>query len=466
MHRKQSGVSGLMVTFVLLLIVIALLVARLLTRLGDSAKDRNDTIASLERVQTALDQFAAAAGANARLPCPADPSLDTGVESVRSASDCNFPTGTLPWMTIGLRRDDAYDAWGRKISYRVYLGNKGSLVRQKGPSMVDCYDDGTNGPGKGTDANGLCKTDHTTSKADYLATGGLSLTEMSNPTRNDVAYVVMSHGPTGSGGYTVSGDQLDTHAGKDEKDNMKDTGPFHIDPWSDPDTAVNNNNHFDDLVAYRTIADLATKAGLAPRPWPAPIVGNATFTNAGALATQLAGGPTSFDFGAITATGLTFGIVPAALAVDTTGTGAGLGMGGGADSQISSSAFESVRFSLDDTSASATMFGITLNNFGTYIATISGISYTYTERVRFTFSNNGSTVATITSTACTTDQPLVTYSLRPNTTFDAVRVTPLGAVRSPSGSSGDTSFAVAGVAFCGTGGTCQSGVSGGSPCAP
>src|SRR3954470_18073191 len=168
MRTRQHGAGGLLIAVVLVLLAVMLLAARILARRDDASEDRKQTQASLARAGDALDQYVAAGGAAARLPCPADPTTDTGLEAVASIKTCSFPGGTLPWRTIGLRRDDAYDAWGRKLSYRVYSdnGSKGSLVQPGGPSLVNCYPDST--VGGGTDANGLCNADHTTSTYDVL----------------------------------------------------------------------------------------------------------------------------------------------------------------------------------------------------------------------------------------------------------------------------------------------------------
>ena len=53
------------------------------------------------------------------------------------ATLCTFRNGTVPWVTLGLSADDAVDAWGRKISYRVYDGPTG-MTQALGASMSDC----------------------------------------------------------------------------------------------------------------------------------------------------------------------------------------------------------------------------------------------------------------------------------------------------------------------------------------
>src|SRR4051812_47300146 len=172
MRSRQQGAGGVLIVVVLVLVAVMLLAARILARRDDASEDRKQTQASLARAADALDQYVAAGGAAARLPCPSDPTADTGLEAVASIKTCSFPGGTLPWRTIGMRRDDAYDAWGRKLSYRVFAdnGNKGSLVQPGGPSLLNCYPDA--GPGGGTDSNGLCAATHTTSSFDVLKKKG------------------------------------------------------------------------------------------------------------------------------------------------------------------------------------------------------------------------------------------------------------------------------------------------------
>jgi hypothetical protein len=166
-----------------------------------------------------------------------------------------------------MKREDALDSWGRRLSYRVYTCNKGSLTQPGGVSMVDC-DSNRAGASSGLNANKLCKTTRDTSSDDFLSAGkGLTLTDMGT-TYNDVAYVIMSHGPTGSGGYTVSGaGPLGSPKGNESK-NTNATGPFFIQANSDPDKAADTPPHYDDILVYRRLQDLIVRIGLGPRDWP------------------------------------------------------------------------------------------------------------------------------------------------------------------------------------------------------
>jgi len=458
-----------MVAFVLVLFVLVLLAARVLSRLGDAADDKNNTIASLGRAQTALDQYVAAGGANARLPCPADPSLDTGVEVAASSKTCSFTAGTLPWATIGLRRDDAYDAWGRKLSYRVYTdnGNKGSLVQPGGPSLVNCYPD--TAAGGGTDTNGLCNARHTTSTFDVLKKkGGLDLTDFGTDhkaSNNDpTAYVVISHGPTGLGGYSASGVQIvtESHLGPsgDEKDNTKDTGPFHVEAWSDPDTAASSSSHFDDLLVYRTVADLAQKAGLQARGW-----GLASLTFDASTIALGGGSTTTGDTGTSTLTYTTAtgtitlqgfqGTTPTDISYDTTGGNTGIGVYGSGASTLMSSAApgDSMYIKLGST---ARQFAITLNDFVDYNVPGFGL---FPEQARFTFykGNNPTPLLQVVKSACSTSATtLSTFSVAVPSDFDRVDVRP-----EPGSFFGfpfDSTFSISAISACRNGVSCTTAI--------
>lgn len=261
-RRRQQGAAGVLIIAVLVLMMAGYLAAEVLGRISTGRGEVGDTTRRLAYVAELLEQYAASAR---RLPCPADPTLATGAEVPASATTCSFPEGTVPWSTLGLRSDDSFDAWGRKISYRVYDG-AGSLTQANGISMVECALNG----GSGTTGSGLCRPAdpdpaQRTTQAAFLAGKGLGLTDFGSA-YSDVAYVLVSHGPTGAGGYTVSGARLGLPVG-DERDNTKATGPFRNKAFSDPDVEASSASHFDDLMAYRRLPDLVRRLNLGARNW-------------------------------------------------------------------------------------------------------------------------------------------------------------------------------------------------------
>src|SRR6185503_11825319 len=143
-------------------------------------------------------------------PCPAKGSVDTGDEDATGPSfTCNSPTGTLPWRAIGLAHDGQFDAWGWKISYRVYTGAGGSLTQPNGASMALCTTDHS-AASAGVGAGGICQVaagEVHTWDTDYLLGKGLTVNDFGAAPRTDAAYVLISHGVSGLGAYTSAGQQ-------------------------------------------------------------------------------------------------------------------------------------------------------------------------------------------------------------------------------------------------------------------
>ena len=228
------------------------------------------------RAQAALIGFVAETG---RLPCPANPALDAGDE-VRASPVCTFPQGTIPWKSLGLRREDGYDPWGWRISYRVYTGAAGSLVQDAHPdtdscavdagaSMVCCDPTQTQAASTadGTGDGGFCKKNKKTDPNNFLAGKGFSVNDFGT-VKTGVAYVLISHGPSGGGGYTAASTQVALPMNANELANMSATGTFVAATASASTVSADDPAHFDDIIAYVTVSDLISKAGRGARTWP------------------------------------------------------------------------------------------------------------------------------------------------------------------------------------------------------
>jgi hypothetical protein len=298
--RAQRGAAGAMILVIFAIVATVLAAASFLRKISDTSADRDASTALLEGAALALDAYVAG---SARLPCPADPEDDGGLELL-AGSKCKYPNGTLPWKTIGLSREKALDGWGRKISYRVFgsEGVVGGLIQTNGASMANC--DTNEAFPSGVSANKLCKPDppdndpasRSTTPEQFLIGKGLKLKYfgLSLDPDNDAlgkkpsehtAYVLISHGPTGLGGYSASGVPLGPPGSTEERANMADTkstasAQFVAMPFSSPEIAASDSKHFDDLVVYRTISDLAKRANLAARPWPDDVVAASTLNSA------------------------------------------------------------------------------------------------------------------------------------------------------------------------------------------
>ena len=454
--HAQRGAVGALVIAVMVIILLGVVATYVLSRIATGS---DEAVTTQRRLATAAEALDAFAGASSRLPCPANPTLDDGLEVRNPPAACQYPEGTLPWRTIGLKREDAYDAWGRKISYRVYTGNRGSLVQDEGASMVYC--DTTPAAGTGTEAGtGLCRgrpsvggaaIDRNTSPTEFLDNKGFTLNDQGTAHASSVAYVLVSHGATGLGGYTVSGARLDLPLG-DERNNTRDSGPFTIKAFSDVDTAATSGQHFDDLLAYRTVSDLVRRANLAARDWtpeaagvPPPTVFNEENVRlAGGSSANIAGGgvgASSLTFAGATVTGIGSSSTPTELGFGDGGGGSGqggLGVGTGSDFMIQSSANELLRIEFTEP---FTKFAVTLNDFGVYGAG-------YFEIVELRFYSGGTQVGGSLFGFCNTASALSSFTFDVGADYDRVDIVPVDSFNIFDGSRGITAFLVSEIKAC------------------
>jgi len=459
MRRGERGAGGLFVVIVIMLAMVAMLAVGVLFRVKTNVDDATQTTASLKSAAAALEQFA---GSSGRLPCPADPSKDDGLASpVGAARDCDFTQGTLPWATIGMRRDDAYDAWGWKISYRVFSNTNGSLTQANGASMVNCDTVQALNP-QPVDGNKLCPVAHDTLDTDFLVGKGLTVTDFGATVSNasatgGAAYVLVSHGPTGLGAWTSAGVQKDNPHSNEEKNNMKDTGPFTLMAASGPEVPADDNSHFDDILFYRTVLDLAKSANLVARDWPDDVMSDIAFNQANVQA-ALGGanpagnggdtGQASLNFtpaGQQTVTVAGFNSGGAADLGYTGGGNPGLGVAGGGSNDLTSTGGEGIRvdFSQSTGGQFPGKFAVTLDNFG--------INFAWIEKAEFRFyDKDGNLVGVpVVKQGCHTDGSgtLASFSLAPTGAFKRVEIRPQD-TNPVFGFSIPSSFIVSEVAAC------------------
>ena len=456
-RRSQLGAVGALVIAIMVIILLGIMATYVLSRIATGS---DEVVVTQKRLATAAEALDAFAGSSSRLPCPANPALDDGLEARNPPAACQFPEGTLPWRTIGLKREDAYDTWGRKLSYRVYTGNRGSLVQEEGASMVYCD---TTPAGTGTEAvTGLCKgrpsvggvaADRNTAPEDFLDNKGMSLTDHATAYNSSVAYVLISHGATGFGGYTISGARLDLPLG-DERNNIRENGPFTIKAFSDVDVAATSGQHFDDILAFRTVSELVRRANLVARDWPdgAPPVAAAALGITFNQATVSTGAGTSVSPGAGVGTGsLTLpgaqvsgrdsGSTPSEISYGENAGYGGIGVAGGGDVRVQSSANELVRVVFDE---SFSKFAVTLNDFGFYFDPDNF----YVELVEFRFFLSDVQVgSSLFGISCGFDGLLASFSMDVGAQFNRVDIVPLPAFNF-FGDPGITAFYVSDLKVC------------------
>jgi type II secretory pathway pseudopilin PulG len=465
-RSSQRGVAAALIVIVILLAAAALIASLVLRRTDDQSAQRQRTEQTLANVAAALDGFASG---NLRLPCPADPTLDDGIE-LRTAATCDTPAGTVPWKTIGLSREAAIDSWGRKIAYRVFSGATG-LTQDRGATMANC--DTKEIFPTGVTGNGLCKPDppdnntasRSTTPAEFLAGKGLKLTyfgrNLESP-NDHIAFILISHGATGQGAFTTAGQQVLPLPLGDESNNLTSTGPFIAKEFSGPDVPPGAIAFFDDLVAYRTISDLARLANLAPRDWPddMSITASATFdrpTLTAALNQSPATdtGRSTIVFNSVTVTALDASGNAQNISFNEASPNAGIGGVAGGDDVASTAGGpgEGLRVDFNDP---ARQFAFALQDFG--YDSVFGVPYRF-ELVQVSFYSVVGSAATlraqVTKPGCNPDGSLATFSIDAGVgnEFNRVEIRPFPTATVFTARA--SSFLLSEVRACVAGVTCQ-----------
>ena len=275
--RPARGFTLIEILVVMLIFGIVIAMAAAITRGVTAGQKRTLTATRMAAIDAALVQFVSQ---QKRLPCPADgtklsSAVDAGVE-MRAAGACtgNQQNGVVPWRSLGLTENDATDGWDRRLTYRVGP----SLAADNGMNMSWCDPAGTAGLGAAPNfcAN-PCTSTGCTSPSNFLAGRGLKVqnvaaTVLMDPAASPhtgAAYVVISAGESGGGGYLNSG-QLATSTVGDGTEEMKNyaslpyagVATYYVD---DSLYEVADANHFDDVVLRPSVLSVATKAGLGPR---------------------------------------------------------------------------------------------------------------------------------------------------------------------------------------------------------
>lgn len=282
--RKARGFTIIELLVVLVIVSLMVAMAAMVTRAITSQQRRSLTATRMQGVDAAIVQYVQQ---QRRLPCPADGSIASagagaGVEMARTdPAGCTTDQsmGVVPWVTLGLTEADATDGWERRMTYRL----QSALAALNAMDMSSCDPAGTGGLAAG----GLCLPPPGCSNANligctapttFLNTKGLLVQTVPgvvtmNPAGappTGAAYVVISHGESGGGGYLNTGvlyTSITTDGTEEQKNyaNLALRGPplYYVDDSiSDAPVAA---THFDDIVSRPSLLSVITKAGLGPR---------------------------------------------------------------------------------------------------------------------------------------------------------------------------------------------------------
>jgi prepilin-type N-terminal cleavage/methylation domain-containing protein len=274
--RPSRGFTLIEILVVLIIFAVVIAMAAAVTRGIAASQQQSLTVTRLGTVDAAIVQFVAA---QKRMPCPADGTLastanNAGLEIQDATNGCNAQTnGVVPWRTLGLTELDATDGWYRRFTFRVdpLLGVTGHM------DMSYCDPVGS----EATNPAAICNTSCTSSSlgsctppVHFLQGKGLIIQNLAGTVVMDpaaapptgAAYVTISAGPSGGGGY-LSGGTLGVSSSTDGTKEQLNYASAAITTtyYDDTIVATPGTGHFDDLVSRPSVYTVISKAALGPR---------------------------------------------------------------------------------------------------------------------------------------------------------------------------------------------------------
>jgi prepilin-type N-terminal cleavage/methylation domain-containing protein len=184
-HRPPAAQQGFsLVELTVVLVIVALLSGGLMFGLSAQreAAALQDARRQLDAVKEALLGFAMA---NGRLPCPANPSLATSIanageedkDKTNPNAPCNREYGVLPWVDLGVSETDP---WGQRLTYFASSTFTAPTAGAQASFTMT------------TSTSGLANIQNIPGKTVAI----------------ELATVVVSHGPNGSGAYRPDGSKI------------------------------------------------------------------------------------------------------------------------------------------------------------------------------------------------------------------------------------------------------------------
>jgi prepilin-type N-terminal cleavage/methylation domain-containing protein len=274
------GFTLVEIAVVLFILAIVIAMAAAITRGVTAAQKRSLTATRMAGVDAALAQFVAQ---QKRLPCPADGTLATGAANLGrefwlagACTTANQVNGVVPWQTLGLTELEATDGWDRRMTYRVHP----DLVRVAGMDMSACDPAGGDVVGAAAACAACSSTNLAacTAPKKFLNGKGLRVRSLTallmDPTADPhtgAAYVVISHGESGGGGYMYGAGGLGATSSTDGDEEKKNYATVPYDAAATyylVDNTIADGagaGHFDDIVSRPSVMGVISKAGLGPR---------------------------------------------------------------------------------------------------------------------------------------------------------------------------------------------------------
>ena len=299
-HPPKSYLGFTLVEMAIVLLILGLALGMVLnvTKSMTDAQNRLLARTQLNTIDTAMANFVTQ---NRRLPCPAVGTLASGAATAGTETlvvaagptqgTCNPATqirGVVPWVTLGLTEGDVIDPWFGRITYRVDPALAQGTPFVALMNMSNCDPSATGAVGAG----GICQAPvlpcvgsaACTSPAFFLAGKGLDVWDGVNGAAGwairqnnralgtGAAYVIISHGPSGTGAYNSGGvlQPGSIAAGTNETPNRNNRVVAIPSALATTYREARTNDivsaaHFDDYLSHPTIISVLNKANLGPR---------------------------------------------------------------------------------------------------------------------------------------------------------------------------------------------------------
>ena len=260
-HRIRVQLGFNLAELAVVLVIVGILLAGALIPLATQLEVKSiaDTQRGIEQVKEAIFGFTQS---NGRVPCPATPTIATGVTNAgveqMSGNNCATTYGVVPWVTLGITETDA---WGRRYSYWVDNAFGDAIASNT-----------TQGSGQATCSYASLSPAPTQSSFAICSEGGFTIRTRATDhsftaTAQKIPLVIISHGKNGNGAYLPSGTKTTVSGAlSDEASNATSTSTTFYSRTATPTasdcddtTSGKSFCEFDDIVAWITSYSLVTR---------------------------------------------------------------------------------------------------------------------------------------------------------------------------------------------------------------
>lgn len=238
-NHKGFTLAEMAVVVLLIGIAMAMGLKMVTSTLQNSAN--SETKSKQERIRIALVSHLRT---HERLPCPDSKATPDGNESATCNANATQGYGVVPWLTLGLSKNDVLDGWGNYFTYKVANRRPAAVAK-----------DWTTTPATTTRSFNVGELTHPSNALTIqeLNAAGNALVN----TSTQAVVVILSHGKNGFGAETTKGTNMPNPPAAnlgEITNNTANTAIFVKRPYTDSTTVF--NGPFDDLVDYMTPKDL------------------------------------------------------------------------------------------------------------------------------------------------------------------------------------------------------------------